>query len=256
MKLIDSHCHFDLMEKEGAVISDAIARANAVGVQQFLTVNTSLETFPALIAITERYPQVLTSVGVHPNEDVLVEPTVETLVNLGQHPKVVAVGETGLDYFRSQGDLTWQRERFRRHIQAAQQLKKPLIVHTREAAHDTIAMLQVEGAGRVGGVMHCFSEDETIAEQALALGFYISFSGVVTFKNATALQAVAKIIPLDRLLVETDAPYLAPVPHRGKRNEPAFVVHTAEFIAQLRGESLECIAIATSENFERLFNCK
>ena len=249
--LIDSHCHLPLLER---ALEDVLSAAADSGVSHMLCVAVDLETFPEVRRLAHAYPRVFGSVGVHPNSDLgEMEPTVAQLLALAADSRIVAIGETGLDYFRQTGDLNWQLSRFRTHIQAAIHCGKPLIVHTREAAVDTIRVLQEEGAERVGGVMHCFVEDWPTAEAALALGFYISFSGIVTFKTATALQAVARQVPLDRLLVETDAPWLAPVPKRGRPNEPAYVRHTAEFLAQLRGEDLATLAAATSQNFFRLF---
>jgi TatD DNase family protein len=190
---------------------------------------------------------------VHPDHEDCTEPTVEELIALADHPRVVAIGETGLDYFRLTGDLTWQRERFRTHIRAARAANKPLVIHTRAAAEDTLRILREERAAEVGGVMHCFTESLAVAEAAIELGFYISFSGIVTFKNAAGLREVAAAIPLERMLIETDSPYLAPVPHRGKTNEPGFVKHVAEEIARLRGLSPQAVGAATSENFFRLF---
>jgi TatD DNase family protein len=204
-------------------------------------------------ALARENAHLYASVGVHPDYDDVDEPSVAKLVALSREPKVVAIGETGLDYYRLQGDLEWQRARFRTHIRAAREAGRPLVVHTRAAADDTIAIMREERADRAGGVMHCFTETWDVASKALDLGFHISFSGIVTFKNAAALQGVARRVPLDRMLIETDSPYLAPVPHRGKRNEPAFVRHVAEAIGTLRGESVETIAQATSDNFFRLF---
>jgi TatD DNase family protein len=206
-----------------------------------------------MLGIAESHASVFASVGLHPNEQGGHEPGIDELVALAQHPKVVAIGETGLDYFRSEGDLDWQRERFRRHIRAAKACGKPIIVHSRDAPEDTIAILDEEGAQEVGGVMHCFTGDWAMAEQAMALNFHISFSGIVTFKSAIGLQAVAREMPEERMLVETDCPYLAPVPHRGKPNQPAYVRHTAEFIAELRGMSYEQLAAITTENYLNLF---
>jgi TatD DNase family protein len=249
---VDSHCHLDLIENTTPEQLLTAAKQNQVN--HCLCVAIDLEHFPTLCALAERTDNVFISVGVHPNvEHSEDEPDVRTLVNLAAHPKVVAIGETGLDYYRSTGNLAWQHERFCTHIEAAKQTGKPLIIHTREAAADTIRLLREENAGEVGGVMHCFVEDWETAEQALNLGFYISFSGIVTFKNATALQAVAQRVPLDRLLIETDAPYLAPVPYRGKTNQPAYVKHVAEFLAKLRGESVDTVATATTANFFHLF---
>ncbi|SRR5579883_9181 len=254
MFLVDSHCHLDLLNltPDKGELEAVIARAQANGVHYFLNVCVSLADFPIILRTAEAYPFVGTSVGLHPNyqeEDV----DKETLISLAQHKKVVAIGETGLDYFRSTGDLEWQRERFRLHIRAAKELQKPLIVHTRAAKEDTIRLMQEEQAEEVGGVMHCFSEDWLIAQQALEMNFYISFSGVVTFKNAAAIQEVARKVPLDRMLVETDSPYLTPDPYRGKPNEPAYVRRTAEYIANLRGISLAELAEQTTNNFFNLF---
>jgi TatD DNase family protein len=192
-------------------------------------------------------------VGVHPDYEGTQEPGIDLLVGLAQHPKVIAIGETGLDYFRLKGNLEWQRTRFQNHIRAARAGKKPLIIHTREAAADTLRIMQEENAAEVSGVMHCFTESWEVAEAALAMGFYISFSGIVTFKNAKQLKEVARKVPLDRILIETDSPYLAPVPHRGKLNQPAYVKHVAEEIAMLRGISLKEVGRITTENFQRLF---
>jgi TatD DNase family protein len=203
---------------------------------------------------------VYASVGVHPDYENEKEPTVEGLCNLAQHPKVVAIGETGLDYYRLTGDLAWQRDRFRTHIRASRLIKKPLIIHTRSASEDTLLIMKEEGAGvangGVAGVMHCFTESKSVAEAAIEMGFYISFSGIVTFKNAKDLQEVARTIPLERMLIETDAPYLAPVPFRGKLNEPGLVKYVGDFIADLRGISKETLAKQTTENFFNLFNVK
>ncbi len=219
-----------------------------------LCVAVTLEKFPEVLALAQTHANVFASIGVHPNEREGREPGVEELVTLAADPRVVAIGETGLDYYRSEGDLSWQQERFRRHIHAAKQAKKPLIIHTREAADDTIRLMREEAAGEAGGVMHCFTESWDVARAALDLGFYISFSGILTFRNAEALRAVAKKVPADRLLVETDAPYLAPVPYRGKTNEPAYVRHVAECIATVRKEEFEAIATQTTDNFFQLFS--
>lgn len=250
--LVDSHCHLDFPEL-AANLPALLANMEAHGVTQALCVGVSLENFPRILALAEAHRQLVASVGVHPDHQEGEEPTLERLLALAAHPKVVGIGETGLDYYRLKGDLEWQRERFRTHIRAARQAGKPLIIHTREAAADTLRVMREEAAGSIGGVMHCFTESWEVAEAALELGFYISFSGIVTFKNALALKEVAKRVPLDRLLVETDAPYLAPVPHRGKLNQPAYVRHVAEEIAQLRAMDFETIADTTSANFKRLF---
>ena len=219
-----------------------------------LCVCVELESFEEVRQAALAHDNVFASLGVHPNaDDGARDPTLDELLTLGSDPLVVAIGETGLDYFRSEGDLDWQRERFRRHIRAARELKKPLIIHTREAASDVIKILREERAQDVGGVMHCFVDDLNTARDAMSLGFYISISGIVTFKSAQDLRDVAVQIPLDRLLVETDSPWLAPVPHRGKQNEPAYVTHTASYLAELRGISPATLAEATSENFFRLF---
>ena len=250
---VDSHCHLDfpqLAEREDEIV--AAMRANAVS--HALCVNVRMEEFPRVLALAERHDGFYASVGVHPDNADCEEPDVARLVALAAHPKVVAIGETGLDYYWHKDAPEWQRARFRTHIQAACVCRKPLIVHTRSAADDTLRLMRDEGAEQAGGVMHCFTESREVAEAALDLGFYISFSGIVTFRNARELKEVARYVPLDRLLIETDAPYLAPVPHRGKTNEPAWVVHVAEEIARLRDEPLERIAEATTENFFRLFS--
>jgi TatD DNase family protein len=253
MFLVDSHCHLDLLNLSSSDdLLKILMRANDAGVKHILNVCVKISEFDTILKTALSFPFVSASLGLHPNERD-EEVSLETLLQLGAHPKVVGIGETGLDYFRSTGDLDWQRERFCIHIAAAKQLKKPLIVHTRAAKEDTMIILKNEFANECGGVMHCFSEDWAIAKQALDLGFYISFSGTVTFKNTPHLQEVASKMPLDRMLIETDAPYLAPAPHRGKQNEPAFVQHTAKHIADLRQISLESIAHQTSQNFFSLF---
>jgi TatD DNase family protein len=255
MYLVDSHCHLYMLDltPDNGDLNQVIQRAQSEGVQHFLNVSVSLKNINTLIKMAEAYPFVTASVGLHPNEQDEAEANIETLVSLGSHPKVVAIGETGLDYFRSEGDLDWQRQRFRTHIAAAKQLNKPLIIHTRQAKDDTIRIMREEDAQSIGGVMHCFTEDWEMAEKALALGFYISFSGIVTFKNAADIQEVAKRMPLDRMLLETDCPYLAPNPFRGKPNEPSYMRQTAEFIANLRGISTEELAQQTTHNFFTLF---
>ncbi|MDO9068670.1 MAG: TatD family hydrolase, partial [Deltaproteobacteria bacterium] len=216
----------------------------------------NLTDFHEVIGLSETYPHLYASVGVHPDYEDEEVPSVEKLAELADHPKVIAIGETGLDYFRLKGDLEWQRERFRNHIRAARLCGKPLIIHTREAAADTLRIMEEEGAASVGGVMHCFTESMEVAERSIALGFYISFSGIVTFKNAIQVHEVAEKIPLDRVLVETDSPYLAPAPFRGKTNQPAYVKHVAAEVARLRGISEEELADATTRNFMRLFKVK
>ena len=230
-----------------------MSNASAQGIGHMLCVCIDLETFPAVLAIAQRFDNVFASVGVHPNERDGEDPTVERLIALAHDPKVIAIGETGLDYFRNEGDLEWQRERLRRHIQAAKITGKPLIIHSREAKEDTLRILDEEGAAEIGGVMHCFTEDWATAQRAMELNFYISFSGIVTFGSAKELKKVAAQLPLERLLVETDSPYLAPVPFRGKANQPAYVRYVAEYIAELRNTSAETIATASTQNFFRLF---
>jgi TatD DNase family protein len=234
-------------------LDQVLSRARENHVDYMLCVSVNLEHFPEVLALAEQHPHIFASVGVHPNEQSGADPSTEQLVKLAQHERVVAIGETGLDYFRSTGDMTWQHNRFRNHIEAAKTVNKPLIIHTRDAAEDTMRILEEEGAEKCGGVMHCFVENWEIAKRALDIGFYISLSGIVTFKNAKDLQEVAKQLPLDRILVETDSPYLAPVPFRGKSNEPAYVMHVAEFLAELRGEDYEHIADQTTQNFFDLF---
>jgi TatD DNase family protein len=253
--LVDSHCHLnrlDLSNYKGD-LNAALAFAKEQGVSQILCVSVVLEDLPHMIAIARAHENIYVSTGLHPTESTHMEPNVEDLIVLASDPLIIAIGETGLDYYRCEGDTTWQQNRFRTHIQAAKKLNKPLIIHTRQAREDTIAIMREENAQDAQGVMHCFTETWEMAQQAMDLNFYISFSGIVTFKNAKELQDLAKKVPLDRMLIETDAPYLAPVPFRGKPNEPAYVRYVAEFIAELRGVSLEEIAEKTTENFERLF---
>ena len=252
--LVDSHCHIDFPDFSED-LDGVLERAAEKDVAYMLCVSVDLEKFQRIKALTQAYSHVFSSIGTHPNSDCLLsgEPRVDNLVDGSRDRGVVAVGETGLDYFRSKGDLGWQKDRFRIHIRAAKIAKLPLIVHSRSAKEDTIEILRSEGADECSGVMHCFTEDWPMAVAALDLGFYISFSGIVTFRNALDLQAVARRVPADRLLVETDSPYLSPVPMRGKRNEPAFVRYTAEFLARLRGESAERLSEQTTKNFFRLF---
>jgi TatD DNase family protein len=245
--LVDSHCHLDFPEFEGK-LDEVLEEMRANGVTHALCISVELAGFPRVLALAEAHHNLFASVGVHPDQEGKPVEAAQ-LVELARHPRVVAIGETGLDYHRLSGDLEWQRERFRAHIRAARRCRKPLVVHTRDAAEDTIRIMREEGAGEVGGVMHCFTETQEVAEAALALGFHISFSGIVTFKNAANVRDVARSVPLDRLLVETDSPYLAPVPHRGKTNRPGLVRHVAEDLARLRGMSLEALAEATTENF-------
>ena len=225
----------------------------ANSVTHALCVSVNLETFPDVRAIAERFPNIFASIGVHPDDRSGEEPDVARLVALADHARVVAIGETGLDYYRVEGDTEWQRERFRTHIRAARQIGKPLIVHTREAAADTLRILQQEAAAEVGGVMHCFTETTEVARRAMEMNFLISFSGIVTFKSAAALKEVARDVPLESMLIETDSPYLAPVPYRGRTNQPAYVRFVAEEIARIKGISMESVAEATTANFFRLF---
>ncbi|OGT19731.1 MAG: hypothetical protein A2V90_09780 [Gammaproteobacteria bacterium RBG_16_57_12] len=257
--LVDSHCHLDRLDltPHGGRLENALEFAYQQGVGYFLCVCIDLEHYPGILAIAGQHDNIALSVGVHPNERAGEEPTIERLVDLAQHPQVVAIGETGLDYFRvKKTDSEWQRRRFRHHIAAARQTGKPLIIHMREATEDTLHILEEEGAAEVGGVMHCFVENWDIARRAMALNFHISFSGIVTFPNARELREVAQRMPLERLLVETDSPYLAPAPHRGQTNQPAYVRHVAECIAGLRNTSLAEIAAATTGNFNALFRIK
>lgn len=250
--LVDSHCHLnfpELVQNMDQVLDSM--RNNDVG--HALCVSVTLDKFPEVLAIAEQYPNIYASVGVHPDYEEIQEPTVEELVSLANHPRVVAIGETGLDYFRLTGDLEWQRNRFRTHIRAAKASGKPLIIHTRNAADDTLRLMQEEGAAEVGGVMHCFTESWEVAQAAIEMGFYISFSGIVTFKNAQALKEVAQKVPLDKVLVETDSPYLAPIPFRGKTNQPAYVRHVAEEVARLRDVPLQQVIDTTTTNFFKLF---
>lgn len=256
--LVDSHCHFDLLDLENIEngVEGVLEEAKKNGVDYFLCVSVKLSDFPSMYELIRPYENVFASVGLHPNEIVASEPKVEHFIELATRPRVVALGETGLDYYRSEGNLAWQRNRFVTHIEAAKQLRLPIIVHSRAAKKDTLDIMQQEQVDDISGVLHCFTEDWEMAKKAIDRNFYISFSGIVTFKNAVDLQDVAKRVPLDRLLIETDSPYLAPMPHRGKPNRPAYVKHVAEFLADLRGTTVDQIAAATTENFFRLFNAK
>lgn len=249
---VDSHCHLDFPELAAALPSvlDAMAEAR---VTHALCISVNLAQWPAVHALARDHAHLYATVGVHPDQEETSEPTVDELVSLAGLPKVVAIGETGLDYYRLGGDLEWQRTRFRTHIRAAVATGKPLVIHTRAAAEDTLRVMREEGAQRVGGVMHCFTETWEVAAAALDMGFHVSFSGIVTFKKATAVKDVAKRVPLDRLLIETDAPYLAPVPYRGKTNQPAYVAYVGAEVARLRESPLIDVAAATSTNFFRLF---
>ncbi len=254
--LVDSHCHIDMLDLQSFEdgVEGVLASAREQGVGHMLCVSINLEDYPNMLSLVEGRDEVTVSVGVHPNEQGGKEPGPGELVELAAHPRVVAIGETGLDYFRSEGDLDWQRQRFRNHIAAAKQCGKPLIIHSRDAKEDTLKIMEEEGASAARGVMHCFTGDWDMAQRAIDMDFFISFSGIVTFNSAKELKDIAQRMPLDRMLVETDCPYLAPVPHRGKPNQPAYVRHVAEHIAELRNETLESIAAATTENFKALFN--
>lgn len=253
---IDSHCHIDFPELSDR-LPGILQKMQENQVSHALCVAVAMPEFPRVLALAEAHPNIYASVGVHPDYEDTEEPDVDTLVRLAAHPRIVAIGETGLDYYRLSGDLEWQRERFRTHIRASRASGKPLIIHTRSASEDTLRILREEKAGTaeggVAGVMHCFTESLEVAQAAMAMGFYISFSGIVTFKSAKELQAVARAVPLERMLIETDAPYLAPVPMRGKTNEPGFVRHVAEFLADLKGVPLAELAEATTRNFRTLF---
>lgn len=256
--LVDSHCHLNypgLVEDPAGVLS----RMTSCGVVKALNICTTLEEAQAVIGMARQHDSIYASVGVHPDNLEVEEPTVDRLVALAQDPKVVAIGETGLDYYRRDGDgkgddLEWQRQRFRTHIRAARQCHKPLIIHTREAADDTLRILKEEGAEQVGGVMHCFTESVQVAQAAIAMNFLISLSGIVTFKNASQVHQVAKDIPLEHLMIETDSPYLAPVPFRGKVNEPSYVLYVAQRVAELKSVSIQDVALITSRNFERFIS--
>ncbi|MBP7740350.1 MAG: TatD family hydrolase [Brachymonas sp.] len=258
---IDSHCHLNFPELRPQI--DEICQAmQAAQVHGALIVSTTLEEFDAVHTLAQTHPHFWASVGVHPDNEGVQEPSIADLVQRGKNPKVLAVGETGLDYYRLNGrtveNMHWQRQRFRTHIRAARELGKPLIIHTRSAAEDTLAILREEGetgqgSGRCGGVFHCFTESLATAQAALDIGFYISFSGIITFRNAQALREVVAHVPLERMLIETDSPYLAPTPHRGKLNNPSYVAHVAEQIASIKQLPIEEVAAATTRNFEQLF---
>jgi TatD DNase family protein len=250
--LVDSHCHLNFPDLSGR-LGEVLALMQDNGVSHALCIGVNLRDFPQVLSLAEEHEQIFASVGVHPDYEEEDEPTVEQLTGLARHPKVVAIGETGLDYYRLEGDPEWQRERFRKHIRAARHVGKPLVIHTRSAAEDTLRIMREEGAANVGGVMHCFTESWQVAAGALEMGFYISFSGIVTFKNAEALREVAQRVPLERMLVETDSPYLAPVPYRGKTNQPGYVKYVAERLAEVKGLSFGEVAEATTRNFFALF---
>ena len=256
--LVDSHCHLDCIDLSDFENSfdKLIQHTHDAGVEHMLCVSINLKTYPDMLEKVREYPNISVSAGLHPMADQSDAFSVEALSELAQDEKVVAIGETGLDYYYHKDNPQWQRERFRAHIQVANEVNKPIIVHTRDAGDDTLKILREENAEACGGVIHCFTETQDFADSALELGFMISFSGIVTFRNADALRAIAKTIPDDRLLIETDSPYLAPIPHRGKPNQPAFVQHVAETLAEIRNTSVESIAEISRNNFYRLFDIK
>ncbi|MCP5160412.1 MAG: TatD family hydrolase [Hahellaceae bacterium] len=253
---IDSHCHLDRLKLDAyeGDLNAAINAARACGVSKMLCVGIDLDNVHQVISIAQQHEYVYASVGVHPSTADGVEPSVDLLVNLANHPKVVAIGETGLDYYYGQDSAEAQKERFRVHLRAAKEVQMPVIVHTRDAKADTLSIIREEADFESAGVLHCFTEDLAMAKSAMDMNFYISFSGIVTFRNADALREVAKAIPLDRMLIETDSPYLAPVPYRGKSNEPKYVVDVARFVAELRGISIDALAQSTTNNFHKLFS--
>lgn len=253
--LVDSHCHLPLIGEQTDDLDQIIKNADEAGVGHMLCISIDLDNYHEINEIASKHDHISTSIGVHPNTECKTEPTVEQIIQIAKSDhKIIAIGETGLDYFRSTGDMTWQQDRFVTHIEAARQLNKPLIIHTRDAADDTMQMLKEYKADECGAIMHCFVEDYATAKKALDLGFYISFSGIVTFKNAQQVQEVAEKIPMEKMLIETDAPYLAPVPKRGKMNQPAYVRHVAEFIAELRNLPVDDVIRTTTDNFFGLFS--
>lgn len=253
--LIDSHCHLDRLDLTpfNGQFSDFMAEVKQENIEKLVCISITLEAFPTMCKLVADHESIFVTVGVHPTEQEGKEPSIEILTEYGQQDRVIGIGETGLDYFRCEGDMTWQQERFRTHIRTAKQLKKPLIVHTRNAKEDTLRILKEESADEVGGVLHCFTEDWDMAKAALDLNFYISFSGIVTFKNAQQVHEVAKKIPDDRFLIETDAPYLAPVPYRGKPNYPLYLKHVADRMVELKGLTVNKIADLSTQNFYELF---
>ena len=253
VQLVDSHCHIDFPEL-AANLDAVLERMQSNNVSHALCVNVSMEDFPRVLALAHDHDNLFATVGVHPDHREGVDPGWEEIAQLANQERILAIGETGLDYYRIEGDADWQRVRFRNHIRAAREVGKPLVIHCRRAAEDLIAIMREERAAEVGGVMHCFTESWTVAEQAMEMNFLISFSGIVTFRNAAEVRTVAARVPWDRILVETDSPYLAPVPMRGKTNEPAFVRHVAEGLAQLRATDLAHVARMTTANFFRVFN--
>lgn len=261
LNLVDSHCHLDLLDLSdfNGCMDNVIKAAAQNQISDILSISVDLQSLPRILETAKKYPNVMASVGLHPCHSPQIKTSVDELMMLADDKKIIAIGETGLDYYMNDSldplddNFAWQRERFRVHIKAAIKTSKPLIIHCRNARKDTIKILQEENAEKIAGIMHCFVEDKETAQKALELGFYISFSGIVTFKNALELHEVAKTIPDERLLIETDSPYLAPVPMRGKKNQPAYVLHVAQHLAKLRGVSVEHIAKVTRENFIRLF---
>lgn len=254
--LVDSHCHLDcidLSEFDNS-FDTLVQRSHSAGVEHMLCVSINLKKYPEMLEKVRKYPDISVSAGMHPMADQSDEFSAEYLAELASDEKVVAIGETGLDYYYHKDNPEWQQQRFRAHLQVANQLNKPVIIHTRDAGDDTLAILREQNAQQCSGVIHCFTETQKFAEQAMELGFMISISGIVTFKNADALREVAKNIPDERLLIETDSPYLAPIPHRGRQNQPAYVQHVAQTLAEIRNTSVEHIAEITSHNFYRLFN--
>lgn len=256
--LIDSHCHLDRIDLKPYQNDFAcfMQEVETSQIEHLLCIAIDLESYPAMLDLVAGFRQISVTVGVHPNVQDCKDPNVDELIALGKADNVIGIGETGLDYFRSEGDLSWQHQRFRNHIRAAKTLKKPVIIHTREAKQDTLRILEEEGAGETGGIIHCFTEDWEFAKKALDLNFYISFSGIVTFNSAKEIKEVAKKVPADRFLIETDSPYLAPVPFRGRPNYPTYVRYVAEQLAELRGTSLNKIADLSTENFYTLFKLK
>ena len=249
---VDSHCHINFPDF-AQDSEEVVARMAAARVSHAMCISVTYPDWPSVAALAERHPNIYATAGVHPDYEDIEEPTVESLLERARHPKVQAIGETGLDYYRLQGDLEWQRERFRTHIRAARECGKPLVIHTRSASDDTLRIMKDEKADEVGGVMHCFTETWDVASAAMDMGFHISFSGIVSFKSAADLREVARRTPLERMLIETDSPYLAPVPYRGKRNEPSYVPHVAAAVAAVRETDVETIGAATSHNFFTLF---
>lgn len=255
--LVDSHCHLDYEDFSAEGVDEIVSRARSAGVGHFLTICTEIAKFPQVLATAERFPEMHCTVGTHPHhaaDPAEISIPREKIVSFAKHPKIAGIGETGLDYYYNHAPAAEQKKCFATHIEAAVETDLPLVIHTRDADEDTIRIMREAGQGKARGVMHCFSGGRSLAEESLALGFYISFSGIITFKKSEELREVVKHVPMERILVETDSPYLAPVPHRGKRNEPAFVVHTAQMVAQLKEKSMEEVSRATTANFFSLFS--